>query len=150
LALAILTAAGPSGGPNVEGFAATGPPPSTSFMAYATGFMGGVYVAAGDLVGGGALHIVTGTGPGGAAHVRAFDADGTPRATSFLVYPPGFLGGVRVALCDFDGDGRAEIVTGAGPTGAPHVRLIKLDGAGMPLGDLASFLAFDAGFVGGV
>jgi photosystem II stability/assembly factor-like uncharacterized protein len=150
LAAPLVTGTGPSGGPNVKTFTMTGAPGPASFLAYDAGFTGGVYVAAGDLDGNGGMHIVTGTGPGGGAHVRAFEANGAPRATSFLVYPPGFTGGVRVAACDFDGDGRAEIVTGAGPTGGPHVRVIKLGASGQPQADLASFLAFDAGFTGGL
>jgi photosystem II stability/assembly factor-like uncharacterized protein len=150
LPMPIVTGAGPGAGPDVRGFTAAGAPTATSFAAYPAGFAGGVFVAVADLEGGGGMHIVTGTDAGGGAQVRAFDADGTPRGTNFLVYPAGFLGGVRVAACDFDGDGKAEIVTGAGPTGAPHVRVIELDGTGQPAADLASFLAFDAGFVGGV
>jgi hypothetical protein len=113
---------------------------------------GGVFVAAGDLDGDGTAEIVTGAGEGGGPHVRAFAADGSPRPTSFFAYGPAFTGGVRVAACDFDQppDGRAEIVTGAGPGGGPHVRVIKLDGAGQPAGDLASFLAYSPGFTGGV
>ncbi len=113
-------------------------------------FTGGVFVAAGNLAGPGPAQIVTGAGVGGGARVRAFDGDGTPRATDFLVYPAGFTGGVRVAACDFDGDGRAEIVTAAGPTGGPHVRIIALDAAGVPAGDLANFFAYDPGMTAGL
>jgi hypothetical protein len=148
--MSILTGAGPSSASEVRGFAPTGAPTATSFAAYPPGFAGGVFVAAADLEGGGALHIVTGTDAGGGAQVRAFNADGSPRGTNFLVYPAGFLGGVRVAACDFDADGRDEIVTGAGPTGGPHVRVIKLGPDGQPAIDLASFLAYDAGFTGGL
>ncbi len=116
-----------------------------------SGFTGGVYVAAGNLAGPGPAQIITGPGPGLIARVRAFNADGTPRPTDFLVYPVGFTGGVRVAACDFDGDGRTEIVTGAGPTGGPHVRIIKLDPAtGQPATDLANFMAYDPGMTAGL
>jgi hypothetical protein len=44
------------------------------------------------------------------------------------------------------GDGRAEIITGAGPGSGPHVRV--LDGTtGFPLLDL---FAYDPAFLGGV
>jgi glucose/arabinose dehydrogenase len=115
-------------------------------------FTGGVFVAAADLTGDGVAEIVTGTDAGGVPHVRAFNADGSPRTTSFLAYVPSFTGGVRVAACDFDTppDGRAEIATAAGPGGGPHVRVIRLDGAGNPAGDLASFFAYTPAFSGGL
>src|SRR5437867_1542287 len=69
--------------------------------------------------------IVTGAGPGGGSHVRAFLGDGRATAVSFFAYPPGFTGGVHVAAGDVDGDGFPEIITGAGAGGGPHVRVFK-------------------------
>jgi hypothetical protein len=56
---------------------------------------------------------------------------------------------VRVGAGDVDGDGTKEIVTGAGPGGGPHVRVLHLgdDGA---VTDVASFFAYDPRFPGGV
>jgi hypothetical protein len=58
--------------------------------------------------------------------VRIFRADGTPTA-AFSAYAEAFKGGTHVAFGDVTGDGRADIVTGAGPGGGPHVRVF--DGA---------------------
>jgi hypothetical protein len=125
-------------------FLSAPPPPPPS------GFTGGLFVAAGRLDGPGTpAQIVTGPGPGRVAEVRAFDVNGAPRL-NFQVYPAGFQGGVRVAACDVDGDGRDDIVSVAGPGGAPHVRIMKFDGAGNLVADLASFFAYDLGFVGGL
>jgi subtilisin family serine protease len=112
-------------------------------------FLGGVFVAVGDLDGDGRAELITGPGAGRVAEVRAFDATGTQRL-SYQVYDAGFQGGIRVAACDFDGDGRADILSVAGPGGGPHVRLLKFDAAGAFLGDLASFLAYDPGLRSGL
>ncbi len=55
--------------------------------------------------------------------------------------------GIR-AKCDVDGDGMDEIITGAGPLGGPHVRVLKVSSG--TLTELASFFAYDPKFGGGV
>lgn len=82
--------------------------------------------------------------PGGGPHVRIFDAGGADRG-GFFPYSHAFGGGVRVAGGDVDGQGGDEIVTGAGPTGGPHVRILGHDGA-----DKGGFFAYAPGFTGGV
>ena len=139
----IVTAPGPGGGPHIRvlrnetvGVA--------SFMAYTPGFTGGVYVAAGNVDGLPGDEIITGAGAGGGPHVRVFKGDGTP-LSGFMAYSPAFPGGVRVATADVNGDGRDEIVTGAGPGGGPHVRIFDFMGR-----SLGSFFAYAPSFTGGV
>jgi len=63
--------------------------------------------------------------------------------------PTFFLGGVDVAAADVTGDGIAEIITGAGPSGGPHVRVFAFDGVN--LAELTGFYAYDPTyFLGGV
>ncbi len=101
-----------------------------SFDAYAAGHFG-VNVAAGPLRNDGRDEIVTGPGPGPVfgPNVRGFEFDGAriPAIGFFAYGTPRY--GVDVSAADVDGDGYAEIVTGAGPSPAfgPHVRGFDFD-----------------------
>jgi len=139
----IITGAGPGGGPHVRAVTVDGQV-LASFFAYAPGFTGGVFVGSGDFDDDAVDDIVTGAGAGGGPHVRTFDGFGTPR-TSFFPYSFTFGGGVRVAAADVNGDGVAEVITGAGPGGGPVVRV--LTAGGVPQ---AEFLAYAPRFPGGV
>src|SRR5262245_45499314 len=121
-----------------------------SFYAYNPAFTGGVRVAAGDTDGDGIAEVITGAGPFGGPHVRVIQlAGGTPRElASFYAYDPAFIGGVWVGAADIDGDGTMEIVTGAGPFGGPHVRVLRASGGTVT--EVASFYAYDPRFIGGV
>jgi hypothetical protein len=132
--------------PLVKAFDASTSSLRKSFLAYASSFTAGVRVAVGDVNGDGWADIVTGAGPGGAPHVKVFDGATGDELASFFAYPADFTGGVYVAAGDVDGDGRADIVTGAGPGAAPHVKVFS----GSTGAELSSFFAYDAGFSGGV
>ena len=51
-----------------------------------------------------------------------------------------------MATGDLNGDGRADIITAAGPGGGPHVRVFS----GATGGELMSFFAYNPAFRGGV
>ncbi|MEY2471539.1 MAG: fibronectin-binding autotransporter adhesin [Actinomycetota bacterium] len=140
----IVTAPGPGGGPHVRVFSPTADGSATGtpgFMAYDPSFTGGVNLAAV------ANRIVTAPGPGGGPHVRVFDGGGAAQGGGFMAYDPTFTGGVSVGLGNLDNDLEAEIVTGAGPGGGPHVKVFRQDGS-MPFG--TGFFAYDPNFHGGV
>ena len=102
-----------------------------------------MFVAGGDVNGDGIAEIITGTARAGGP-VRVFTIGGPGRVaelTSFFAYFPAFQGFVRVAAADVNGDGRADIITGAGPGGGPHVRVFNL--AGGIVTEVASFFAYD-------
>jgi hypothetical protein len=94
-----------------------------------------------------------GADAGGGPQVRVFSTATGSSLASFLAYDAGFRGGVRVAVGDVNGDGQDDVVVGPGPGGGPQVRVF--DGAALQapvpsIVELASFLAFDAAFAGGV
>jgi hypothetical protein len=140
----LILAPGPGGGPHVRvlRLGPAGPASAAEFFAYAPGFAGGVFVAAGDVTGDGRAEIVTGADAGGGAHVRAFTGQGADAGVSFLAFPAGFAGGVRVGAADATGDGRAEILAAAGPGGGPHVRVIAVGAGSGPPAEVGGFLAY--------
>lgn len=113
-----------------------------SFLPYNT-FSGGVRVAAGDVNGDGTADVITGAGAGGGPHVKVFSGQTSAEVHSFFAYDAGFSGGVFVAAGDLNGDGRADLVTGAGATSS-HVRAFD----GHSLAPIHSFLAFGSAAVG--
>jgi hypothetical protein len=154
----IITAPDATGGPEVKIFdgksiMAGAPTTLADFMAYDPSFQGGVRVAAGDVNGDGIPDIITAPGAGGGPDVRIFSganiANASPQTDilrEFMAYSPFFTGGVYVAAADVNHDGLADIVTGAGAGGGPHVQVFSgADGS-----VLASFFAYDPSFSGGV
>jgi hypothetical protein len=128
---------------NVRDFSAPGAHIPAMFNAYDPNFRGGVRVAVGDVNGDGKPDIVTGAGPGGGPHVKVFSgADGSV-LRSFFAYSANFTGGVFVGAGDYNQDGKADILTGAGNGGAPHVEVFS--GAFVSPTLLASFFAFPPG-----
>jgi hypothetical protein len=150
----ILTAAGLNGGPHVRVFdGTTGQQlagPLGSFFAYDPSFVGGVFVASGDVNADGFDDVITGADAGGGPHVKVFSGQTGALLLSFFAYGVDFSGGVRVAAADFDLDGDAEIITGAGAGGGPHVRVFDGTTGQQVAGPLGSFFAYAPSFTGGV
>jgi streptogramin lyase len=152
----IVTAPGPGGGPDIRVFDGVTGRMIDEFMAYDFRFTGGVFVAVGDVNGDGYGDIITGPDSGGGPEVKVFDSSRLkqvnnlsepPTLLDFMAYSPFFPGGVRVAAANLDGDGLADIITGAGPGGGPHVEV--WDGQ-TPKTLLQSYYAFSPFFNGGV
>ncbi|HEY1377553.1 MAG TPA: FG-GAP-like repeat-containing protein [Gemmataceae bacterium] len=117
-----------------------------TFLAYDASFKGGVRVATADVNGDGVLDVVTGAGPGGGPHIKVFDGATGALLTQFFAFDPRFSGGVSVAAADVNGDGKADIVVGAGPGGGPNVRVLS----GATGAVLRNFFAYAPSFRGGV
>ena len=99
-----------------------------------------------DLNNDGILDRVTGPGPGGPPHVKVYDGTTEAIISQWFAYPVSFTGGVRVAVGDIGNDGNFDVVTGAGPGGAPLVAVWDPYTGAL----LAQFMAFDESFTGGV
>jgi uncharacterized repeat protein (TIGR01451 family) len=138
--------AGAGGGPHVKVFSSLGGTELRSFFAYGLDFAGGVRVASGDVNGDGVADIITAPGAGAGPHVKVFDGATGAELHSFFAYAPSFSGGVFVAAGDVNGDGLADIVTGAGAGAGPHVKVFD----GRTGAEVRSFFAFGPAFTGGV
>jgi len=88
--------------------------------------------------GDGKLDIITGAGPGGGPHVKVFSGANGQVIDSFYAYNGSFSGGVYVAAGDYNKDGKADILTGAGAGGGPHIKVFS----GANLSVLTQFFAF--------
>jgi hypothetical protein len=124
---------------------------------YGDALNGEIRVAVADVDGDGKADVVTAPGPGGGPHIRVFKRSGTDMVpiagqlgSGIMAYASNFTGGVYVAAANLGGDGKAEIVTGAGPGGGPHVRVFNPDGSKMAGQIGEGFYAYGAEFHGGV
>jgi RHS repeat-associated protein len=150
----LIVAPGPGGGPRIHvldgktGEQISGP--LGSFWAFEESFTGGVEVTSADVNGDGIADIIAAAGAGGGPRVKVFSgADGSV-LSDFYAFEADFTGGVSVAAADFNGDGKAELVIGAGPGGGPRVRVYDPLTGEPSSGPLADFFAFDESFRGGV
>jgi len=94
----------------------------SDFFVFEQTLRNGVYLSLGDLNNDGKADLVIGGGPGGGPRVFALDgaalarSNGQDKVTqaNFFAGSSTDRGGVRVAVKDVNGDGNADIITGAG------------------------------------
>jgi len=127
----------------------------TSFHPYGAAAVSTPEVAVGDVDGDGRGDIVVLAQLADGTQLRALTAEGQQLA-SFFVLEPGIVPGASLAVGDLDGDQRAEIVLGGGPTttapwppiaNGPDQRVAVYHVDGTPVG---SFSAYPGLFQGGV
>ncbi len=117
------------------------------FFAWPAGtFSGGVRVAVGDINRDGTPDIICGAGPGAMPEIKVFDGKSLALIRDFLAFRSPFAGGVYVSAGDVNGDGRTDIICGAGQGGGPEVTVFD----GNNGASLAAFFAFPSSFTGGV
>ncbi len=117
------------------------------FFAYEENFFGGSRVKLGNIYGKdskGKKEIIVSPGPGREPEIRIFDSSGKKLKT-IMAYANKFKGGVNLAIGDLNKDGLDEIITGAGPGGAPHVRVFNGKGE-----LIESFYGLENSYTGGV
>jgi hypothetical protein len=141
----IAVAAGSGGGPHVKVFDGISGAEIRSFFAFDPAFRGGASIGLGDVTGDKQADVVVGAGEGGGPHVKVFDGATGAEIRSFFAFEESFRGGVAVRAGDVSGDGLADIVTGAGPGGGPHVKVFDAT----TLAEIQSFFGGDPNDRGG-
>jgi len=145
-AIAFAVGAGVGGAPFVNVYDAAGTLVRV-IQAYQLPFRGGVHVATADINGDTIADLITAPGFGGGPVVRIWDGETGTLEKEFNAYDPIFRGGVNLAVVRlFDTLGSPQIITGAGPSGGPHVKVFDSQTEMV----LASFFAYDPRFTGGI
>jgi hypothetical protein len=124
------------------------------FFAYSAAYTGGVRVALGDINGDGIDELITGTGIGGAPHIKVFNLKGGQpvEIASFFAFEPNFMGGVYISTGDINNDNLADIIVGAGPGGGPRVKVFAGNSSYFinAVTPLMDFFAYNPSFSGGI
>jgi hypothetical protein len=136
----VVVGPGPGAGPTVKVYSGADGSLLASFGVYAQSFTGGLYVAAGDVLGLGAAQVVVGPGPTGGPVVKVYDLrSGVSLARSIQVFGSGYTGGVTV------GAGDGVLAVGTASKGG-YVKVF--DQANLSRARLLA--PFGSGFMGGV
>ena len=110
------------------------------------GYTGQVRISRADTNGDNRIDLVVSPDAGFAPVVKIIDSANGNTLSEFSAYDRNFTGGLYVSVADVNNDGFAEIVTGAGAGGGPHVKVFD----GRTHSEMASFFAYDVNFRGGV
>jgi len=115
---------------------------------FGNSYTGGVRVATGDVNGDGTPDIICASVVGTGTTVRVFNGINAAEIASFQPFGTKYAGGASVAVADFNGDGKADIVAGGG-----NHNMIKVFNGATVTGTpalLARFAPFASTYKGGV
>jgi len=144
----IVTAPGEGGGPQVRIFDTFGKEKEKgTFFVEDTAYRSGVELALGNVNNDKALEIITSTLKDGKNLINVYDAAGQNLPQSYTFDAKGAFEPMKLAACDLDSDGQAELVAGAAAGSAPI--LYYLDFAATPM-VTKSVMAYGVGFAGGM
>ncbi|MFH1366790.1 MAG: FG-GAP-like repeat-containing protein [Patescibacteria group bacterium] len=121
----------------------------SQFFAYALNFRGGVNLTTGDVDNDGLKEIITGSGSGGAPHVRIFDIKGKVKY-QFFASSTNFRGGIDVTSFDYDLDGADEVLTGTYSAGPPGVIAFQFNPLTKKFTQEKYFLVYSANYREGI
>jgi hypothetical protein len=156
----LVTAPGRNRGAEIRVFDVTSGAelPQYRFTAFDPGFIGGVYVAVGDVDGDGRNDIIASAGRG-PSDVRVYrnkvetlptSPFAGPAFRQFSPFGAEFIGGATVAAADMTGDGKVELIIGSSTGMRATVRVYNVSADATSYSPLRQYLPFDAEFRGGV
>lgn len=126
----IVVGSGEGAAPHVRVFERDGSLKPIDFRPFHPNSRTGVDVAGGDIDGDGKDEIIMSVFRNGETWVKVYRYNAQRTIVGeWVAYERGQQFGSSVSAGDIDDDGKAEIITNAGPTGEPHVRVFESDGA---------------------
>ena len=121
----IIVAAGPGGGPHVKILDGISLKVIREFFAFDPSARNGLNIFTGNFDNDSGDEIAVALGAGALPLVRIFDlATGTLKK-EIQVFETEFTGGVKISGTDYNHDGRLDLLAGAGPGGAPRVKVFS-------------------------
>ena len=120
------------------------------FLAFESGFRGGVQTVVADIDGDGSVEVLAASGSG-KGEVRAFELDGT-ELTDFRFRPFGdtYFGGLSIAFGDFDGNGTSDLAVGKSRGADVAVFALEGGAAGWAASPFQLFQPYGSSHVNGV